>query len=111
VFKIVHVKSGKGLAWKEIAILGDDKEKLKEEATIGMKVDSEFVAPLLDNFEEEAEGIFYLVEELYEEGTLGKEFGELKKSGKEISKEVYLSVTVLLYTLIMSQFFLIFTSV
>jgi serine/threonine protein kinase len=74
--------------WKEIVILDDNKEKLKEEAELTSKVESPFLAPLLDNFEEEEEGVFYLVEEFYEDGTLGTLLDELKKSGKQISKEV-----------------------
>jgi hypothetical protein len=52
VFKIIHIKSGKVLAWKEVFIEGKDAEKVKAEAAIAMKVDSPFVAPLLDGFEE-----------------------------------------------------------
>jgi serine/threonine protein kinase len=76
------------LAWKEIVILDENKEKMKQEAELTSKVESPFIAPLLDNFEEEEEGIFYLVEEFYEDGTLGTLLDELTKSGKRISKEV-----------------------
>jgi hypothetical protein len=97
VFTIVHLKSGETFAWKEVGITPETKDQLKQAAELAMKVESQFVAPLLDNFEEEKEGIFYLVEEFYEDGTLRTLVNELNMSGIQISREV----SFILYNLLL----------
>jgi serine/threonine protein kinase len=88
VFQIVHRQSNKILVWKEIYVTEDNREKIINETKICLKMESPFIAPLLDSFEEIEERIFYLVEEFYEDGTLFTYFTELVKSGESIPRGV-----------------------